>query len=36
MTGVHYGVHQDQNVYKLNWRFLIKADMSKVPKKEVC
>ena len=33
MTGVHYGVHQDQNVYKLNWWFLIKADMSKVPKK---
>ena len=33
MTGVHCGVHQDQNFYKLDYRFLIKADMSKVPKK---
>ena len=23
--GVHYGVHQDQNFYKLNYRFLMKA-----------
>ena len=33
MTGVHYGVHQDQNFYKLTYWFLIKADMLKVPKK---
>ena len=33
MTGVDYGVYQDQNFYKLDYRFLIKADMSKVPQK---
>ena len=27
------GVHQDQNLYKLDYRFLIKADLSKAPKK---
>ena len=25
MDGVHFGVHQDQNFYKLNYRFLIKV-----------
>ena len=33
MTGVHYGIHQDLNSYKLDYRFLIKVDMSKVTKK---
>ena len=33
MTGVHYGVHQDSHFSQLDYRFLIKADMSKVPKK---
>ena len=36
MTGVLSGVHQDQNFHKLDYQFLIKADMSKVPKNEVC
>ena len=34
MTGVLYIVHQDQNFYKVDYQFLIKPDMSKVPKKE--
>ena len=25
MNGVHYGVHQDQNFYKLHYRFLMNA-----------
>ena len=33
MTGVHYGFHQYQNFCKLDYWFLIKAGMSKVPQK---
>ena len=33
MNGVHFRVHQDQNVYKLDMDFWGKPDMSKVPKK---
>ena len=33
MTGVHYGFHQYQNFYKLDYWFLIKGGMSKVPQK---
>ena len=25
MNGVHYGIHQDQNFYKLDYQFLMKA-----------
>ena len=25
MNGVHFGVHQDQNFYKLDYRFLMKV-----------
>ena len=32
-NGVHYGVHQDQNFCKLDYRFFMKASMSKVLKK---
>ena len=36
MNRVHYRVHQDQNFYKLDYRFDESETCPKYPKKEVC
>ena len=38
MNGVHFGIHQDQNFYKLDYRFLLKVarHVKSSQKKEVC